>query len=217
MLNTAILAFLDTIAEENSREYFEKVKPLYKEILRSVTELCQYVIDETGIEHEDGRPLTPRDCMFRIYRDARRLKTWDPIYKHNFSFAISPSWKKNMMWGWYIHIEPGRSFFGSGIYRLTSTQLKPLRTKLMNHGDQYLALTQSPELIQRFGEVQGSTLSNPPRGFKKTDMHIDLIKKKQHLVRAWYDDDLVLSEDFKDAIIDDIKIVQPWCEWMRED
>lgn len=214
MLNEATFAFLDAIAEHNTREYFAKVKPLYQEILISVTNLCQSIIDETGIQHEDGRPLLTKDCMFRIYRDARRLKTWDPLYKHHFSFAISPSGKRNMIWGWYIHIESGKSFFGSGIYWLTSSQLKPLRSRLKNEGDEYVSLTQDSTFQKRFGHVHGSTLTNPPRWFDKTDAHIELIKKKQHLVRASYDDDLVLSHNFIDAIINDIHTVRKRTDWL---
>ncbi|USN56398.1 MAG: DUF2461 family protein [Candidatus Peribacteria bacterium] len=73
-LHPATLAFLDAIAEYNTRAYFASVKDLYTEILASVTELCQYLIDETGVRHADGGPLSPKDCLFRIYRDARRLK-----------------------------------------------------------------------------------------------------------------------------------------------
>jgi uncharacterized protein (DUF2461 family) len=83
-VHTALFAFLDEIRAENSRKYFKSIRPLYDDILANVTQLCQHIIDYTGRSHVDDRPLTPRDCMFRIYRDARRLKDGDYIYKHNF-------------------------------------------------------------------------------------------------------------------------------------
>lgn len=36
-IHPATLKFLDAIAEKNTRAYFETVKPLYKEILASMT------------------------------------------------------------------------------------------------------------------------------------------------------------------------------------
>ncbi len=214
MLHPAIFKFLEAIAEHNSREYFAKIKPLYNEILTSVSDLCQEIINKTWIIHEDGRPLLVKECLFRIYRDARRLKDWDQLYKHHFSFALSPTWKKNMFWGRYIHIEPGRSFFGSGIFWLSSAQLMPLRHRLKHHGDEYISLGKDPKFVKRFDRIEGSTLTNPPRGFEASTPHIHLIKKKQHLVRASYSDKLVLSEDFSSAILNDIAIVRPWTDWL---
>ncbi len=44
---------------------------------------------------------------------------------------------------------------------------------------------------------------------------MDLLKKKQHMVRAPYDDDLVLSDEFVDQIMKDIALVKPWSDWLN--
>lgn len=215
-LNPATFKFLDTIAEENSREFFAKVKPLYDEILGSVTALCQYVIDEIQMTDLDGQPISPKQCLFRIYRDARRLKEWDQLYKHHFSFFISPEGKKTMGSGYYVHIEPGNNFFASGIHRASAKYLFPLREKLQHHWDQYLKLTRKKKLREAFGRVTWNSLSRQPKWFDTDIDHLDLVKKKQHLVMKKYTDEEALSDGFADMVLEDIGVVKPWCEWLRD-
>ena len=217
MLHPALLKFLDVIAEENTREYFAKVKPLYQEILSSVTDLCQYLIDETGMVHEDERPLLPKDCLFRIYRDARRLKDGDPLYKHNFGFVISPRGKKWTLSGYYIHLEPGNCFFACGVYWPVSHELLEIRNRLKTDGMTYLELTHHPDFTERFGEVRWNSLKRPPRWFKPYDEHMDLIKMKQHMVMKKYNDKDIYKENFAQELLLDIAVAKKWNDWLNGD
>lgn len=216
ILNPATFTFLDVIAEENTREFFAKVKPLYLEILESVTELCQYLIDETKTLDEDGNPISPKKCLFRIYCDARRIKPWGPLYKHHFSFFISPEGKKTMGSGYYLHIEPGNTFFASGIHRASAAYLYPLRKKFELYGDQYLKLTRKKKFKECFNRVWWNSLKRPPKGFNAETAHLDLVMKKQHLVVKKYTDEEVFLPWFVDTVLDDIAIVKEWSDWLRE-
>lgn len=80
----AILQFLDTIQEHNSRKYFASVKDLYDEIWENMQEVAGALIGELAKIDPDYAELKPKECLFRIYRDARRIKDGDPIYKNNF-------------------------------------------------------------------------------------------------------------------------------------
>ncbi len=73
-LNPATLAFLKAVKEENSREFFATVKELYLEIYDTLKELCKGLIEEATILDPSYAVLQPKDCLFRIYRDARMLK-----------------------------------------------------------------------------------------------------------------------------------------------
>ena len=54
--------------------------------------------------------------VFRIYRDVRFSKDKSP-YKLNMGASINPGGKKSMIPGYYIHIEPGKSFLAGGSYQ----------------------------------------------------------------------------------------------------
>jgi len=74
ILHPATLPFLREVQEHNSRKYFETVKPLYQDILISVQDFAKALIEKLDIRNEQGTLVDIKDCMFRIYRDARRLK-----------------------------------------------------------------------------------------------------------------------------------------------
>lgn len=105
-LHPATLQFLDAIADHNTRTFFATVRPLYDEILDSIHDLCTATIHQISTFDTDIKGLTPKDCLFRIYRDARRLKEGDQLYKHNRGFVISPGGKNSSLPGYYLHIEP---------------------------------------------------------------------------------------------------------------
>lgn len=214
-LHPATLAFLDAIREENTRAYFATVKPLYQEILTSVSDLCQAIIDETGIQHEDHRALTPRDCLFRIYRDARRLKEGDYIYKHNFWLAIAPLGKKDSRWCYYVHIEPWNSHFSAGMYRPKGPTLRNLRQRIADEWLAYITHISHPDFVDRFGTVYGQKLTGMPRGFNHYDHHVELLKMKQHLITRPYTDEEVLSDTFLDNLLTDIHLAQPRFDRIR--
>lgn len=216
ILNPATFKFLDVINEENTREFFAKVKPLYTEVLESVTDLCQYLIDETKTTDENWELISPKKCLFRIYRDARRLKPWDQLYKHHFSFFISPEGKKTMGSGYYLHIEPGNTFMASGIHRASAAYLYPLRKKFELHGDEYLKIIRNKQFKETFGRVSWNWLTRPPKWFTAESPHLDLIMKKQHLVMKRYNDAEVFMPWFVDTVLEDIGVVKEWSDWLRE-
>ena len=70
-----IFDFLKSVKEHNTREFFAFVKPLYddiqKNLLQRTAESMSELHRQLGVDFGD---TNPKQCMFRIYRDARRLK-----------------------------------------------------------------------------------------------------------------------------------------------
>ena len=83
-LHPATLEFLKAINEHNSRKYFASIRPLYDQIINDLEVFCQGIIDVLSNTDPRLRGVTAKSCLFRIYRDARRIKDGDPIYKNNF-------------------------------------------------------------------------------------------------------------------------------------
>lgn len=67
--------FLKALSENNTRNFFGIIKPLYDQVREQLIVFTDDVIQEIkkfddSIEDE----VTAKKCLFRIYRDARRLK-----------------------------------------------------------------------------------------------------------------------------------------------
>ncbi len=190
------LEFLKAINEHNSRTFFASVRDLYDEIWENINEVAAGLINEMSKIDSDYADLQPKECLFRIYRDARRIKDGDPIYKNNFGMAIWPGGKKSSLPGYYLHIQWGnKSFFGGGVYRPTNEELFNLRSYIKSHGKEYKKLANNKEFKKIFGEVEGKDSIRVPVWFKADDANIDIIMKKQHLFFAPISDKDLLNKD----------------------
>ncbi len=73
-LHPALFKFLDAIKEENSRKYFASIRPLYDDIRDNLNKFINAVIGELSKKDNTLSGIQAKQCLFRIYRDARRLK-----------------------------------------------------------------------------------------------------------------------------------------------
>lgn len=164
--------------------------------MKNIKEICTESIKEISTFDPDVADLQPKDCLFRIYRDARRIKEWDPLYKQNRWMVITPGWKKSSLPGYYLHLQPGnKSFFWGWVYWPEPAQLRNLRHYLSKHWDEYKKIIKKRIFKTYFGDVRGEKLSRPPLGFKNYTHHLDLIQRKQHLIYTQLTDKEILEGD----------------------
>ena len=90
-----------------------------------------------------------KECVFRIYRDARFSKNKEP-YKTNFGAFISKGGKKSPYAGYYIHFEPDNSFMGGGIYQPTPILLKSIRTQIFENCNEYQEILDQKDFKKQF-------------------------------------------------------------------
>ncbi len=209
-IHPAIFEFLKAIREYNSRKYFASIRPLYDDILANRQNFIGALGKEFALSEPEFLHLEVKKCLFRIYRDARRLKEWDPIYKYNFWALISPEGKKTTKAYPYLHLEPWNSLFAGGIYRADNSELQKIRTYLTEHGHQYYKIVEHKEFKKRFGRVSGNSLTNLPRWRDPETPYPELVKRKQFLIYHPYTDAQVLSESFFQGIIKDYLTAKPF-------
>ena len=124
-----ILKFLELLSGNNNREWFEANKPMYQSAKSLYETLITNTITGIGaFDSSIGHPLA-KDCLFRIFRDVRFSKDKAP-YKTNFGAFIASGGRKSPKSGYYIHIEPEKSFIGGGIYMPQPDVLKKLRQEV---------------------------------------------------------------------------------------
>lgn len=217
-LHQSALTFLTSIQEHNSRKFFALVKPLYEEIHENLKQICQACIDQASKIDDWLQWLTPKDCLFRIYRDARRLQDGDPIYKQNRWFVLSPWGKNSSLPGYYVHIEPwDKSFFWGWVYRPEPNHLRSLREYFAKHGDAYKKILKTASFKKAFWQPTGTSLTRPPKWFTPDTPHLDLIQQKQHLIYAPITDkQLSETEDFVALITNYVKLAYPWMHFLTQ-
>lgn len=215
MINPAIFEFLKALREHNSRKYFATIRPLYDDIWDGLHHFVQIVAQRLEQYDPAMKEVVAKQCLYRIYRDARRLRDGDFLYKYNFGALISPEGKRTTKSYPYIHIEPSGSFFAGGIYRPTPHELFHLRQFMAKHGDEYYSIVSKPAFKKRFGEVSGQILKKLPQWRDVDTAYPELVKRKQWLIYAPYQDHEVLSTTFIDQIEKDYCLARSFFDFLN--
>jgi len=144
--------------------------------------------------------MSPKDCIFRIFRDVRFSKDKRP-YKTNFGSFIAKGGRKSEYAGYYFHIEPGGSFIGGGIYMPQAGPLKAIRNHIEEHPDEFLAIINDPNFKSFFPEMMDHKLKTAPRGVDKNHPYIDLLRYKSFAFSSPVKKEILLSGKYVETCV----------------
>lgn len=179
-----IFDFLRLLSENNNREWFTENKHLYTNAQQHMVAFLEDLIKEMAGFDADLAKIDARKSLFRIYRDTRFSKDKTP-YKTNFGASLGMG-KGSRKGGYYLHLEPGKSFIAGGIYMPEPAVLKELRKEISLYGEEFLAVIHQKDFKKHFPQLdQDDKLKNVPQGFEKDDPMADYLKLKSFI--AVYD------------------------------
>jgi len=192
----AILSFLKAISKNNNREWFEKNKPKYLVAKTHFEDFLEGFHKELLTFDESLAGLNPRKMGFRIYRDVRFSKDKRP-YKVNMGAGFSEHGKMDQEPGYYIHIEPGKSFIAGGLYMPEADKLSKIRQEIDYNTDAFLKILNDRKFKKLFPFLDDfDKLKTAPKGYQKDHPHIDLLKHKSYVVSHYFTDKEVQDRKF---------------------
>lgn len=202
--------FLKLLKENNNREWFTEHKPEYDLIVKENKEFFNQIYIELK-NHDSLSGIH----ISRIYRDVRFSKDKTP-YKTNFGAGFSRT-KPLLRGGYYIQLEPNNSFVGGGFWAPNKDDLLRIREEFEMDTTEIQKITSNKTFVKYFEELQGEdAVKNAPKGFDKDHPAIDLIKKRQFVVKRKFTDKEVLSDDFQKEVILTFLAMRPFFDYMSE-
>lgn len=195
-----VLHFLSELSVNNNREWFEQNKQWYLESREKVLFITEVFINEIRKFDKTIPVMDAKDCLFRIYRDVRFSKDKRP-YKCHFGSFISNGGRKSEGPGYYIHIEPAKTFVGGGIYMPTSPLLKAIREYIASNGQEFKEVINDEAFTSALPEVFDDRLKTAPKGFPADHPHIDLLRFKSFAFSAHISDNLLMNGKFIDETL----------------
>lgn len=191
-----ILKFLKSLAKNNNREWFEKNKPKYLEVKLQFEDFLEAFHKEAVKFDESLGGLNPRKLGFRIYRDVRFSKDKRP-YKVNMGAGMSAHGKMEQEPGYYIHIEPGKSFVAGGIYMPDNENLAKIRQEIDYNKKDFQKILNDKKFKKLFPALGDfDKLKTAPKGYAKDHPNIDLLRYKSYIVSHNFTDAEVIQKDF---------------------
>ncbi|OQX78277.1 MAG: TIGR02453 family protein [Bacteroidetes bacterium 4484_249] len=203
-----VLDFLTSLRENNTRNWFNDNKAKYETAKKEFEDLLNLLIPAVYNFDPFIGTITPKQCIFRIYRDVRFSKDKSP-YKTNMGGFISKGSRNGGFAGYYVHIEPGKSFLGGGLYMPASDDLKKVRQEILYNIEEFKKIISKKTFKKTFKEIEGEKLKRPPKDFPADFPDIELLKYKSYVVLHELTDKKILSTGFNNYIIDVFKEMYP--------
>ena len=208
-----ILNFLTTLKQNNNREWFLANKQTYEEAKNSFSDFVEILIMKIKEFDSSIDVFSPKECVFRIYKDVRFSKDKTP-YKTNMGAYISKGGRKSKYAGYYFHIEPDASFAGGGIYRPQPDILKSVRTEIADNANELKFIIENPVFKKTFPELSGDKVKTVPRGFDKNHPDINLLRFKSYTVIKSITDKELTAPDFLEIVLQIFKTQMPFNNWL---
>jgi len=215
VINPETLNFLSTLEINNNREWFNENKNLYLKAKENVENVVNEIISEVAEFDKSVERLEAKNCIFRIYKDTRFSKDKTP-YKTNIGASLVEKGPKTLnQAGYYVHIEPGKSFLAGGVYMTESKNLKSIREKISSEGEDFLKIL-NKKTFKDVLELQGDRLVKVPQGFDKEDPMGDYLKFKQFTVFHPLSNEDVLNANFVKNTVKVFKEIYPFNQFLNE-
>ena len=214
------LPFLRELAANNNREWFNEHKPRYQALHSDLLDFTDELIGTLMPYDPHLAGLAAKNCVFRIYKDARYARDGLP-YKTHFGIHLVTSGKRSDFnrAGFYLHIEPGASMMAGGAHAPSPEWLRQIRLRLLHNGGDFVETVTAPSFKKMFGEVQGDRLVRPPQGFTgdlADSPYIEWIKYKSLWVKRDLSDAQISGNKLAEIATQTFVAYQPFQQFLNE-
>lgn len=179
----ATFNFLEHLADNNDRGWFEAHKAEYEEHVR--TPALEY-IRAMGPMLEYFAPQFRADArktggsLMRVYRDSRFSPDKTP-YKTNVGIQFRHALGRDVHApGFYLHVAPEECFLGAGSWHPDPGLLARIRNLIAEQPERWRAACDERAFVEHW-QLSGDTLKRPPRGFSADHPEIADIKRKDFI------------------------------------
>lgn len=211
-----ILKFLKDLKKHNDRDWFQKNKERYLEAKEGFEMLVADVLSEIVKFDSALGGLDPKKLPFRIYRDVRFSKDKSP-YKTNMGAGFSPNGKLVEEPGYYLHLEPGKSFIAGGIYMPNPANLAKIRQEIDYNMDKLNKVLKSKAFKNLFSNFDDfDKLKTVPKGYAKDHPAIEILKLKSFIVSSSFLDKEVTDKKFVKQASQIARAIKPLNDFLKE-
>jgi uncharacterized protein (TIGR02453 family) len=214
----ATFKFLSQLATHNERDWFNANKARY---LSDVQEpALQFIADLApklaGIsEHLVADPRPQGGSLFRIYRETRFSKDKTP-YKTHIAMRFSHEAGLGVHApGLYLHIEPGASYAGVGLWRPETALARTIREAIVADPAGWRKAAHGKAFVKRFTQ-DGDSLARPPQGFDPDHPLIEDLKRKDFVAGTSVEDSLITSDKLMTEYTAMAKTAAPFLGFLTE-
>lgn len=211
-----LFAFFRELRENNNRDWFQANKRRYEEQVREP--LLQFITD-FGVRLAEISPHYIADArksggsLFRIYRDVRFSKDKTP-YKTAAGIQFRHESGKDVHApGFYLHLEPGSVFAGTGIWQPDTRTLTKIRDAIVEDPSRWQQVI-SDEAFSSTFKLEGESLKRVPKGYDPDHPLIEDLKRKDFIGSIPFSEEKACAPDFIDRFTEVCRVAAPFIEFL---
>lgn len=220
-----IIKFLEDVAANNNRQWFQEHKAEYDIIRADFEQGVQDAIERIAAFDPTVKHVTAKDATYRFYRDTRFSKDKSP-YKTHLGAYIAAHGKKALHGGYYLHLEPGHCLLACGNYWLPTNILTSCRNEIMANTEQWLRIVESEDFLSLFGRVGEGDWDSPhgfglehlktsPSGFPRDYEHINYLRMKDFCCWHAVPDDFFSRASWLDEMAAVFAVSKPMMDFVN--
>jgi uncharacterized protein (TIGR02453 family) len=187
--DSELFKFLRDLAAHNQRDWFLANKARYEEHVKD--KVASFVDDAQARIGRISREFEGK--VFRINRDTRFSKDKSP-YKTNVGLHFAHRGSEGSAPGFYLHLEPGGSFGGFGVWHPEPDALARVR-------DAIVAKPAEWKRVTRGRTLEGERLKRPPQGYDAEHPLVEDLKRKDFITSQKLTDQQVCAADFLERFV----------------
>ena len=216
MIQPSIIKFLSALKKNNNKQWFDDHRNQYELIKKEFRLFVGQLINSIAVFDNSINFLEPKDCVFRINRDVRFSKDKRP-YKNNLAAYFNKGGKKGGGAGYYIHIEPGKSYMAAGVWMPPSEELSKIRQEIDYNFDEWKKLLSDKSFKKYFnGTIDlKESLVRPPKGYTEENPAIEYIKLKSFVATCSFTEEETSSKDFIKILSKRFQTLKPLVDFIN--
>ena len=209
--------FLRELAANNDRDWFNANKQRYfdevRDPLLALVETFAPKLEKIspGLV-ADSRPNG--GSLFRIYRDTRFSKDKGPYRRYaGLTFRHHAAGRDLAAPGFYLHVEPGRTFTAGGMWHAPTEALHGVREAIVTHPERWKRTTRGRG---RELDAASDPLKRAPRGFDPEHPLIEDLKRRGYTKSVVFTQKQACAPDFLNRAAQACKQSSPLMVFLAE-
>lgn len=202
MFSTATIKFLDELAANNNRIWFEENRSRYEALVREPALAfiaAMAPVLQTFAPHFRADPRKSGGSLMRVFRDTRFSRDKTP-YKTNIGMQFRHAGGKDVHApGFYVHIASDECFLGVGCWHPDSDSLARIRDWIACKPDRWFSVRDHSAFVEEW-TLSGESLTRPPRGYPADHEAITDLKRKDFIGIGSLSPEEVTSRDLVELV-----------------
>ena len=213
---TEFFTFFRALKRHNNREWFQGNKSRYEQYVRDP--FLKFIEDfrprlHAISPHFIADPRPSGGSLLRIYRDMRFRPDQAPYQVMAAARFPHVASKQRHAPGFYLHLEPEKSFLGMGLWHPDTDTRTLVREAIVSNTTGWKQATTAKPFKQKC-QLGGESLKRMPSGHDVNHPFAADLMRKDYTCWSTFSDDEVSSPKFLDDVVSTCRAAAPFMEFL---